>query len=186
MDYPTINVIYDNRLSDDYGRLLGEFVQQGIVKYKFWDAICYSDSVVSSINASHKMIVRWAKENKKPFVVIAEQDLTFTCAGAWDYFIKNKPESYDLYLACTYVVPISNNKVCGFHLYCISEKFYDTFLSIPDDTHIDTYTDELGGDYKYCYPFPALQRAGYSFNNKAFVNYNTVLQPHDIWQGYTS
>ncbi len=186
MEYPSINIIYDNRQSDDYQRLLGEFIEQDIVKFKFWEAICDKNSVVASINASHKMIVRYAREKKKPYVVIAEQDLTFSCIGAWDYFIKKMPDVFDLYLACTYIVPISNNKVCGFHLYCISEKFYDTFLSIPDDVHIDTYMDELGGDYKYCYPFPALQRAGYSFNNHAVVDYNTVLSEKDIWKGYHS
>jgi len=42
--------------------------------------------------------------------------------------------------------------------------------------------NDLGGDYKFCYPFPALQRSGYSFNNKAVVNYNTVLKDKDIWK----
>ena len=182
LEYPRINIIYDNRQSDDYQRLLGEFIEQDIVKFKFWEAVCDKDSVVKSINASHKMIVRWAKENKKPFVVIAEQDLHFTAKGAWNYFVSRMPKQYDLYLACTYIPPITNNQICGFHLYVVHEKFYDVFLSVPDDDHIDTAMNSRAGDYKFCYPFPALQRSGYSFNNKAVVNYNSVLKDADIWQ----
>jgi len=176
-----INVIYDDRQSEDYQRLLDEFKVQGISNSVFWKAVIDKNDVVSSINSSHKMIVSWAKYTKKPFVVIAEQDLHFTCIGAWDYFMQNKPEDYDLYLACTYIPPISNNQVCGFHLYVVNEKFYDKFLSVPSDKHIDTSMNDLGGDYKFCYPFPALQRSGYSFNNKAVVNYNAVLTKEDIY-----
>jgi len=178
-----INIIFDNRQPEDYGRLLGEFIEQGISRYKFWDAICNKDSVVKSINSSHKMIVQWAKENNLPYVIVAEQDLHFTAKGAWDYFIGKMPSEFSLYLACTYIPPISNNQVNGFHLYIVHEKFYDKFLSVPDDQHIDTAMNDIKGDYKFCYPFPALQRSGWSFNNKAICNYNSVLKPEDIWKG---
>lgn len=177
-----VNVIYDSRHSEDYGRLINEFIEQGITKYRFWDAIVLNDSVVKSINASHKMIVRWAKENNKKEVVIAEQDLAFTSPNSWRYFLSQKPKDFDLYLWGTYLVPLSNNKVCGFQLYIISEKFYDKFLGIPDDVHIDTYMDELKGNYKFCYPFPALQRPGFSANNMADVNYNAILNKDDIYK----
>lgn len=177
-----INIIYDSRHSEDYGRLINEFIEQGITKYRFWDAIVLNDSVVKSINASHKMIVRWAKENNKKEVVIAEQDLSFTSPKSWKYFLLQKPKDFDLYLWGTYLIPLSNNKICGFQLYIISEKFYDKFLGTPDDVHIDTYMDELGGDYKFCYPFPALQRPGFSANNMADVNYNAILSKEDIYK----
>ena len=132
----TLNIIYDNRQDADYGRLLGEFIEQGITDYKFWDAVCKKESVVESINASHKQIIRYAKENNIPEICVAEQDLTFTDKGAWDYFLKNKPKEFDIYLGATYILPVSNKKICGFHLYIISEKYYDSFLSVPDDAHI--------------------------------------------------
>lgn len=183
----TINVIFDNRHTpQDYERLIEEFKTNGVVKYKFWDAIILKHSVVASINASHKMIVRWAKENKKKQVVIAEQDLMFTCPNSWMYFLDNKPEEFDLYLWGSYIVPLSNKCVCGFHLYVIHEKFYDRFLSVDENLHIDTAMDDLKGDYHYCYPFPALQRPGYSANNPGnIVNYNSILnnRPEDIYKG---
>lgn len=179
----TANIIYDNRHPDDYGRLLGEFIQQGITDYKFWDCIVDKGSVIKSINLSHKMIIKNAKENRLSECCLMEQDVSFTCPTSWEYFLKNKPEKYSLYLWGSYIVPISNNKVCGLQLYFIDSSFYDAFLSAPDNVHIDTYMDELKGDYHYCYPFPALQRAGFSANNKAIVDYNKILEQKDIYKG---
>lgn len=160
-----------------------EFEIQGIHFYRFWNATIDKDSVVKSINASHKKIVQWAKDNNKPYVCIAEQDLTFPAKDGWDYFLKSQPKEFDLYLACTYVPPITNNIVCGFHLYIVAQKFYDKFLSAPDGEHIDTAMDGLKGDYKFCYPFAALQRPGFSWNNPhSPVNYNGILKSEDIYQ----
>lgn len=186
----TINIIYDERQTDDYPRLIGEFIKQTVIpKYKFWNCIINKDSVVKSINASHKMIVNWAKDNKKPYVIIAEQDLEFTCNKSWQYFLEQKPQDFDIYLGCSYVknaIPNSDvvdNLICGFHLYLISEKFYDVFLSVPDDHHIDTAVGDTKGNFVFCKPFVALQRSGFSANNKAIVNYNLVLSEEDIYIG---
>lgn len=180
-----INIIYDNRNSDDYGRLLGEFMAQSVIpKYKFWDCVIINegmDSVVRSINASHKMIVRWAKENNMPYVIIAEQDLMFTCDTAWEYFLSKMPKSFDIYLACSYIP--NNDIICGFHLYILHGRFYDKFLDIPDNQHIDTAANDLGGEFVFCKPFPALQRIGYSANNKVVVDYNKVLKDEDTYKG---
>ena len=176
-----INVIFDDRHEGDKQRLLKEFQEQGIEEYTFWNAIILNHSVVASINASHKRIVKWAKLVGLKEVVVAEQDLQFTDKGAWEFFLSNKPENYKLYLWGSYVTPISNNKVCGFQLYIIHESFYDKFLSVPDDSHIDTAMDSLNDTYDYCYPFPALQRPGFSANNKDQVNYNSILKKEDIY-----
>ena len=178
----TLNIIFDNRQDADYGRLLGEFIEQGIFDYKFWTPV-EKPTVVESINASHKRIVEDAKERGLKSVIIGEQDLHFTAKHSWEYFLKNKPDDFDIYLCGTYIVPIENKKICGFHLYEVSEKFYDKFLSVSPTEHIDTAVCNLGGDYHFCYPFPAIQRAGYSFNNKDQVNYNSVLDPKDIYNG---
>lgn len=178
-----VNVIYDNRNSEDYPRLLHEFNEQGIDDFKFWEAVVLKDSVVDSIAASHKMIVQDAKDNELEICVLAEQDINFTCPTSWHFFMNKKPKEFDLYLWGSYITPISNNQVCGFQLYIIHEKFYDQFLSVPKNQHIDTYMNELKGDYKFCYPFAALQRPGFSANNREQVNYNSILQPEDIYKG---
>ena len=167
-----INIIFDSRHTpQDYGRLLGEFIEQGITHYKFWDAVVLKDSVVDSIAASHKMIVQDAKDRGLKECCIMEQDAAFTSPNAWKFFLENKPKYYDLYLWGSLTVPLSNNIVCGFQLYFISEKFYDTFLAVPKNNHIDTAMNDIKWDYHYCYPFPCLQRPGFSVNNNAIVNY---------------
>jgi len=182
-----VNVIYDTRHTpEDYGRLLGEFIVQGITHYKFWDAVVLKHSVVDSIAASHKMIVQDYKDRGIKECIIMEQDGTFTSPNAWKYFLKNKPESFDLYLWGSHIIPISNNCVCGFQLYVISERFYDKFLSVKKNLHIDSAMDELKGDYHYCYPFPCLQRPGFSANNPGSpVNYTAGcgITEKDIYRG---
>jgi hypothetical protein len=178
----TLHIIHDDRRSEKYPLLIYELVKQKVLDYKIWQAVVLRESVVKSINASHKMIVRAARDLEWPYVIIAEDDLMFTDEGAWQYYLDNMPMSFDLYLGCTYVKPFSPVKVTGFHLYTVHENFYARFLSTPDDVHIDTVMDELNGDYRLCYPFPALQRAGFSSNNSGYADYNTVLTKDDLYK----
>jgi hypothetical protein len=143
--------------------------------------------VVTSINASHKMIVRMAQERKMPEVCIAEDDLMFPASNGWQWFLQNKPESFDIYAAANYL-PFEKEKtngsvkvdcIVGFHLYIVSEKYYNTFLDTNDKDHIDTAQK---GELYVCYPFAALQRPGFSANNKAMTNYNAILQESDIYK----
>ncbi len=184
-----LNIIYDNRQSEDYQRLLDEFVEQGIEDYHFWNAIVHKNSVVESINASHKMIVQWAKDKGKSHVVIAEQDLHFTDKGAWQYFLDSMPDDFDVYIGgnylidnrCVYEPPLVKvNEWVGNHLIIVSEKYYDRFLSVPDNLHIDTAQCGLG-DFYVCFPMPALQRPGWSSNNKAICDYNKSLPNNYIY-----
>lgn len=176
-----LNIIYDDRHPENYDRLMGEFERQGITDYKLWSAIVYKESVVASINASHKMIVRDAKERKLKEVIIGEDDLWFPAENGWRYFLENKPDEFDIYAGCTMIPPVSNGMLCGFHLYIVAEKFYDKFLSVPDNQHIDTAVSDLKGDFKFCYPFPALQFPGYSANNQSVVNYNSIFKDEDVY-----
>lgn len=177
-------ILYDDRRIEKYPLLMNELAQQGITDYELVPAIIDMRSVVESINAGHKGIVRMAKETRMPYVCIAEDDLMFTSPNSWEYFLNTMPKEFDLHLWGTYIMPLSNNCVCGFQLYIVSEKFYDKFLSVPDDAHIDTAMDDLKGDYHFCYPFPALQRSGFSANNPGQpVNYNNLLKEEDIYKG---
>ena len=182
LEYSCINIILDNRRQDDYDRLLAEFEIQGISNYRFWDAITDKKTVIECINASHKMIVRDAKDRCLPYVVIMEQDCTFPAMDGWKYFIKNIPEQFDIFSAATYVDDLEDkNILCGFHLYIVNSCFYDTFLSVINTGHIDTEVDNLKADFKVCRPFAALQRKGWSFNHSMIVDYNIVVNPKDIY-----
>ncbi len=180
-----LHILHDDRQPQKLPLLLNELSSQGITNYEIVPAIIEGNkTVVESINAGHKSIVRKAQEQGLPFVAIGEDDLMFSAPYAWQFFLKNMPEQYDLYLWGSYIQPISNHKICGFQLYFVSEKFYDEFLSVPDTAHIDVAMDDLKGDYHFCYPFPALQRSGFSANNPgAEVNYNGILKQEDIYKG---
>lgn len=186
MDYPRVNVILDNRRSERYGLILDEFIRQGITNYKIWDAIMLKD-IPSSINASHKKIVQWAKDNGESEVLIAEDDLMFPSEKGFEWFLKNKPPLYELYSSANYCAFKRPDKPgayrceyqVGFHLYFCHSRYYDTFLNTKSDAHIDS--EQRGKLMYHCYPFAALQRPGYSANNQANVNYNAQLTPEDIY-----
>lgn len=178
-----LNIIYDARRHEKYHPLMDELERQGINEFEIWPCIMLPE-IVQSINASHKMIVKDAKEKGLEEVFIAEDDLWFPAADGWQYFLKNKPNpfDYDVYLGGSYIPTDPPKHICGFHLYAVSAKYYDTFLSAPDNQHIDTAIDNIGGQFVFCYPFPALQRAGFSANNKMVCNYNATLRDQDIYK----
>lgn len=176
-----LNIIHDNRRSERFEPLMNELFVHDI-KFQIWEPV-EAPTVVQSINKSHKKIVQWAKDMKLPMVAIGEDDLCFAAKDGWKYFLNLMPEEFDLYLSCTYIVPKEQKQLVGFHCYVVHEKFYDKFLSVPDDVHIDTAISGMGGDFKFAYPFPCLQREGWSANNKAIVNYNSILREEDIYRG---
>lgn len=162
-----------------------ELDQQGI-NAKIWLAVHDSSSVAKSINLSHKIIVSYAKEHNLPEICILEEDVMFMAPGAWQYFLANKPEVFDLYLGGCYglnqdayrriaeeagATPIHN--FAGLHCYIIDAGYYDKFLAMPEDKHID---DQPGmGRFFVCSPFAALQHPGWSSNNKVMTNYNKKI-----------
>lgn len=180
------NILYDDRRAERYEPLLAELKRQGIHEYRIWKPV-EAPTVVESINRSHKAIVGWAKEMGLPRVTIFEDDVYFPAADGWRYYLANMPETFDLYSGGTYIGDMNNpNRLCGFHCYTVNETFYDRLLAIPDKVHIDSYVDErVTGIYRVCRPMAALQRAGWSSNNRAMVDYNTVLNPNDIYTGAT-
>lgn len=180
-----LNVIIDSRRLERYEPLISELSRQEI-EYELWPCLMYNN-VVTSINNSHKMIVRKAKEDGLVETAIAEDDLYFPNEKGWEWFLKNKPDVFDIYVGGSYLhfkrpeVPCAVKVDCivGLHLYIINEKYYDTFLATSDLDHIDT---AQRGDIYVCYPMPALQRPGFSSNNQAQCNYNSILNKEDIYQ----
>ncbi len=176
--------------------LYNELDRHGI-DAKFWEPIYDSQNVVRSINLSHKQIVRFAVEHHLPEICIMEEDVMFTAKDGWFYFLANKPESFDLYLGGAYGLNdkawdrIANtkgavliNNFAGLHCYIINESYYEKFLGLPDDIHIDNQPGM--GVFYVCAPMPALQHPGWSSNAQQHVNYNgdpRVLPPKCIYYG---
>lgn len=172
---------------------MAELKRQNIVDFEIWPCLIYPE-VVRSISESHKMIVRDAKEKGLERCCIAEDDLMFPAEDGWQYFLKNEPDFYDIYSAANYIsFERPTNKgvfktkyVIGFHLYMVHSRYYDTFLNVDSKQHIDGA--QKSENMYVVYPFAALQRPGYSANNRdamgnsAMVNYNKMLKSEDIYQ----
>jgi hypothetical protein len=186
---PKLHIIFDDRKIEKYDPLITELKRQRITDFEIFPCIL-RPNVVASINASHKMIVRMAKESGLKEVCIAEDDLMFKSAHGWSYFVRNKPAEFDIYIGGTYLIdkpetwepPLVKVKdYVGNHLIIVAEKYYDRFLSVSDNDHIDTAQGGLG-DFYVCFPFAALQRPGFSSNNMAIVNYNAPLKEEWVYQ----
>jgi|ERR1044072_1803234 hypothetical protein len=179
------------RSKDD---LYNELDTQGI-DAKFWPCIPDSNDVVRSINLSHKQIVQFAVDHHIPEICIMEEDVMFTAPDSWQYFLDNKPQDFDLYLGGAYGLneaaysrirlhpgSVAIHNFAGLHCYIINETYYDKFLSISENQHIDNQPGM--GRFYVCSPFVALQRPGYSYNARREVNYNCdvrVLPPDCIY-----
>lgn len=187
----TLNIIFDDRRPEKWEPLMQELSRQGITDYKIWPPVEDVNNVIRSINLSHKQIVQDAKDRGLKETAIAEDDVFFPSPDGWQYFLRKKPPYYELYLGGCYSpvrvfmdVPtntfeyIVRNPV-GLHLYMIHEGYYDTFLSTNEIKHIDTSQE---GIFHICYPMAALQRPGFSANNRSHADYNTILKPEDIYQ----
>lgn len=182
----TANVIYDERLNR-HDQLMKEFSRQEIFNWQLWPSVHDPSSVIRSINLSHKQIIRWAKENDRESVCIMEDDVMFPSPNGWKHFLEGIPVwPWDIYLAGTYGLdrPVRNPiaRINGLQCYIVHNRFYDTFLAVPDDKHIDVALDNLGLYYVE-YPFIALQCKGWSSNSKAFSDKNAELKEEDIYGG---
>lgn len=179
-------VLHDPRLPTEYwDRCAAELERQGISGYQVHFPVpCPGEwTVQRCINASHKNLVALAKFHNLDEVCIMESDVWFPAVDGWEYFLKNKPQLYDIYLAGTYDgcgEPTPTDGIRGlirpngFHCYIIHQRHYDRFLSVNDDAHIDD-AQPVGRIYKVCFPFAALQHPGWSANAKKDVDYNGDL-----------
>lgn len=180
-----LHIIKGNR-EERLPRLLKELQTQGITDYELWDGIYLPHSIKASINAAHKQIVEYARLAEWDEVGIAEDDIKFTHPKSWEFFLNNKPNDFDIYLSMIYSGEIDENnqvrKFTGMTMYAVSSRFYDAFLSVPDDDHIDQL---LAGKGKFivCNPFVAVQYDGFSSNTGKNEVYGTLLQGRNIFNG---
>ena len=180
---PTLNIIHLPQRADRYTLLVEQMHQQEI-KYKLWDGEVVRKKRREGITKSHKKIVQWAKDNNEPMVFIAEDDVRFFAPGAWLYYLDKIPQSFDIYFGMIYVGTIdkTTNKITsqcsGMTIYCVHERFYDTFLSIPNDEHIDRFITALYNDYEFlvCNPFIAEQNGTFSDNSLRKCDYKPLLK----------
>ncbi len=177
IEYNIINTINLEHRTDRLSLFHQQSIEQGF-GYRVWPGIIVKHNNKMGINRAHKQIVQYAKDNLLPYVCIAEDDCRFMAEGAWKYYLSQIPERYDIYFAMYYVADsIEGNRITGVFsgmtLYTVHHSFYDTFLSLNDNCHIDR--EMLGGiakdcQFLFCDKVVAEQIGGKSDNTKTSID----------------
>ncbi len=182
-----LNIICGNR-SERMPLLLSEIERQGITNYKFWDGIYEAKKTAKeNINAAHRQIVEYARLAEFGEVLVAEDDFVGCHPDSFKFFLQNKPEQYDLYLSQIYMGDIDeNNRVksfTGMTMYFVHSRYYDKFLSVNKEEHIDHALSAVGGDFVVCNPFAFVQRNGFSSNTGKHEIYDSLLSGRKLFGG---
>lgn len=177
-------IIYNNHRPEKYDLFVAELERQKIYDWEIFH--CEKNQkrvIVESISESFKSVIREAKEKGEKEIAIFEDDVMFPNQNGWEYFIKNKPLNYDIYIGGTYFdddktnfkPPIVKvNEYVGNQCIIVSERYYDTWLNSDSSQHCDSVHNGKG-DFYLCFPMIALQRPGWSCNSSAVVNYNYLI-----------
>lgn len=163
---------------------------------RFWEGNT-DESVFRSgnINRAFKQIVRYAKAVSLPMVTIAEDDMIFTARGAWNYYLGQMPDDFDIYSGGIYSGQLEENRIVngwsGNTLITVHHNFYDFFLSASEDPlglgqgHLDRWLGNFCFEKKYyvCLPFVVKQIANYSDNHRRRVSYEQYEQDWKYYSG---
>ena len=181
-----IGVVHDESNTERNIRLIAELSSQGIKNYTIFPAIHDIRSVKKGINLAHKSVVEYAQLADFDEVCVMEDDVKFTHYNSFNYFLSQKPIDFDLFLAGIYVGDILKGGMvksfCGFHCYVVAKRFYELFLSVPEDYHIDRAMEGLG-KFIVCNPFAAIQYNGKSSNTGKYENYDSLLAGRKFYLG---
>lgn len=165
---------------------MNELHAQHITAYKVWDGIIDNERPCRGISLAHKQIVVNAKERGLKEVIICEDDIKFSAPGAYAFFLQNRPADFDIYLAGVTHGKLNENNIVkdfsGLTLYIVHERFYDVFLSINENEHLDRGLKNKGR-YAVCNPFTVTQYNGYSDNEKRYCDYSFYLSESALFKG---
>ncbi|HXB45315.1 MAG TPA: hypothetical protein VNV85_14720 [Puia sp.] len=181
-----INIINLPDRRDRLKILEKELKEQHITEYKIWAGIIDGqDNTARGISKAHKQIVKYAKDNNLSEILIAADDVKFTAHGAFDFFLQNKLQDFEIYLASIYHGLINaDNTVADFSgltLYIVKDKFYDIFLEAGEDEDLDRSLKNKGR-FIVSNPFTAIQHNGYSDHLKKYCNYDSYLKERKLFE----
>ena len=155
-------IINIKQRTDRYAHIINEVKKLPILEYKVIEAVASGTGLYSQPRIrcfqSHLNCIKLAKESELPYVLVLEDDATFTknCLNSLRQALHEIDEmSWDmLYLGANLHSPackISSNllKLTGAwctHAYIVHSNFYDTILSLPLDREIDVHYTDLMRD----------------------------------------
>lgn len=171
---------------------LDQCAEQGI-KFNICPGVVQAGrATYQNITVAHQNIVRKAKENNWERVIVAEDDLKFSCSGAWKYFLEQMPEVFDFYCGLIYHGTVEDGRILsafsgGLTLYAVHNQFYDVFLSCPvaENVHLDRHLGSISEDYGMyvCQPAVVTQLGGYSFNLVRNMTYELYEESIEFYKG---
>jgi len=182
--FPLVNCIHDP-IRQDRRKLLDHQIATQHLSVQFWPAI--KDKMMSfrGISKAHKQIIRWAKETGQEEVLIMEDDCYFFAPGAFEYFLSQKPASYDIYLGNVFFPPtLPGNRVddfCGLSIYFCHSRCYDKILAANEMNHLDRVIGKMDLEKYVCIPMVCSQIAGYSDNKRHYSSYDKYLVGHKLF-----
>lgn len=179
------NIIHNPDRYKRYAVLMKELETQGISEYKLCPAVI-DWPVFRGISKAFKNIVQQAKDQEQESVIIFEDDIKFTAPGAYDHWIKNTPEEYDIYFGGIFLGEILPDNILksftALHCIRVHNRFYDKFLSADPDKHLDVALNETGGVFKVAYPMVAVQHDGFSDNAQKECSFGSLLERWELWK----
>lgn len=182
-----LNIISLERRHDRRESLIPHLDHMG-VKRIFWPGI-EGEHFYPFVNImrAHKRIVQMAQFKGMPRITIGEDDIRFSKKGAWEYYLSQIPDDYDMFFGMVYCGHIPDNRIqtgfAGMQLYTIHEKHYDFFLNASEEMHIDMYLGEWAYKHGYfvCNPFVCYGVAGFSDNQKRHWEHTLDRLPNKLY-----
>ena len=170
--------------ADRRASFIKQLIQQEITDFRIWPGILDLSMPFRGICRAHKQIVKNAKDQGLPRVCIMEDDVCFFAKGAFEFFVKNIPDDYDIFLGSISSGELDKDNAVkwfrGMSLYIVHERFYDTFLSVKETANIDSVLSDKGV-YKVCPALVCYQMDGYSYNKKAVKQYSKLTNKYKIY-----
>lgn len=172
-----VNILHCPDRKDRYELLLKEIEQQKF-EYRIWECVKEFPKPKQNISESHKMIIRFAKENNMEECCVMEDDAHFTAPNSIEYFLRKKPQDYDVYLGGIEWGRLNGDNTvddfAGLNFYIIHQKFYDTFLSADRNKDIDRAIGRKG-KFVVVNPFCVIQHETVSDNRRKVIHRNAKL-----------
>lgn len=179
----TLHIIHLAHRKDRFDILKRELYSQGITDYKIWEGIIDPEIACRGISKAHKQIIRYAKEENLPEVLIAEDDIHFCSPSSFSFFLSKKPLTYDLYLGGIIWGKLNEGGIVddfsGTTLYFANNKFYDPILSLPEEKDYDRALAKKG-KFIVCNPMVVVQHNGYSDNQKRYINFEPYIKRRNL------
>lgn len=188
----TVNIIYDELNTLKRNKLLIKEIGKCDLMVRFWPG-CFVEppNTYIGITRSHKRVIKWARDNNKKEVLVAEDDFYFPSPEGFNYFIRNKPKYYDVYLAGVYVGvdDLRENKkitqFSGLHFYFVHSRFYDAFLQTDESQSLDNNLSALAkmrqAEIRSVYPMAAIQHENKSSTSGCIFHHDQFFKPGDVY-----